>query len=139
MIETCGIFIFSKNNKLLICRATNSNNWSIPKGQKDLNESNIETAIRECFEETNLALEKEHLIYIGEEIYKSKKKKLIAFIYKFPINEDVELKCNSFFNETIPEIAEFSWAESPSNIHQAQIVLFPKAFKKFKSNNSFNK
>lgn len=139
MIETCGIFIFSKNNKLLTCRATNGTNWSIPKGQKDLNESDIETAIRECFEETNLSLNKQDLIYVGEEVYKSKKKKLIAFIHKFPISEKIELRCNSFFNETIPEISEFSWAESPSNIHQAQIVLFPKALKKFKSSNSFNK
>ena len=35
---------------------------SLPKGHKEENESLIETAIRECFEETNIVITKENLI-----------------------------------------------------------------------------
>ncbi|MBQ8383003.1 MAG: NUDIX domain-containing protein [Clostridia bacterium] len=45
---------------------------SLPKGHKEDNESIIETAIRECFEETNIVISEKHLI-----------KELTPYCYEF--------------------------------------------------------
>lgn len=53
---------------------------SLPKGHKEENESLLETAIRECFEETNIIISKENLV-----------RELVPFSYEFltPSNKSV--------------------------------------------------
>lgn len=127
---TCGVAIFDKNNHLLIGRATNSNNWSIPKGLNEENESFEETAIREVYEETGLVLEKNKLQLIGREVYPNNKKELVMFYTKLDsINLD-DLICNSFFEfqgHQLPEINKFELVNNERakffNIHKTQINL----------------
>lgn len=127
---TCGVAIFDKNNNLLIGQATNSNNWSIPKGLNENNETFEETAIREVFEETGLTLDKNKLQLIGREVYPNNKKELILFFIKLDNINLNSLICNSFFEfkgHQFPEINKFELVNNESykffNIHKTQINL----------------
>ena len=63
----CGAKILS-TNELIYGRET----LSLPKGHKEENESIIETAIRECYEETNVVISKDDLV-----------KELTSYSYEF--------------------------------------------------------
>ena len=73
------ILVFNKNNELLLNLRSDSNNWGIPGGGKELKETLEECAIRELKEETNLETNHLELVTVlsGKEYY-----------YKYP-NEDV--------------------------------------------------
>ncbi|MBQ4101003.1 MAG: NUDIX domain-containing protein [Oscillospiraceae bacterium] len=55
--KSCGAIIFKMDNniyKLLLIKHKNSGHWSFPKGHIEGNETEIETARREVFEETGV-------------------------------------------------------------------------------------
>lgn len=58
MEKSCGIVLFNSDEVLLIQHPTGSNNipghWDFPKGHIEKNETEIETASRELFEETGI-------------------------------------------------------------------------------------
>jgi ADP-ribose pyrophosphatase YjhB (NUDIX family) len=138
---TCGIFL-KKEDKILICRVTNSKNiWSIPKGLIDKeDESTKHTAIRELREETSIDLEKLNIVksnYIGSFPYKNRSKILECFLYE--INDDLEsikLECLSMVHNNgnpFPEVDKFMWAsyeESIELLHNSQIEPLNIIFKK---------
>ena len=74
--------VFNSNNELLLNLRSDTNNWGIPGGSKELNETLEECAIRELKEETNINVNDLELITVlsGKEYY-----------FKYP-NED-ELDC----------------------------------------------
>ena len=76
------ILVFNSNNELLLNLRSDTNNWGIPGGAKELNETLEECAIRELKEETNINVNDLELVTVlsGEEYY-----------FKYP-NED-ELDC----------------------------------------------
>lgn len=101
MDYTAGIFLLNGKNELLIVHPTNApyNTWSIPKGLVDENETVVDAAKREFFEETNVEIDKLKLVYFkeGEQVvYPNKKKTLCPFFAKVLIGtKELELKCNS--------------------------------------------
>ena len=74
--------VFNSQNELLLNLRSDTNNWGIPGGSKELNETLEECAIRELKEETNINVNDLELVTVlsGEEYY-----------FKYP-NED-ELDC----------------------------------------------
>jgi len=99
MIISSGIFIFNDIGELLICHPTGGSfnvNWSIPKGKQESDETILQTAIRETYEECNVNLhdDSEQVIYISSQIYKTNKKLIHGHYYKL-ISDDIDLKCNS--------------------------------------------
>jgi len=76
------VLVFNNNNELLLNLRSDTNNWGIPGGAKELNETLEECAIRELKEETNINVRDLELITVlsGREYY-----------FKYP-NED-ELDC----------------------------------------------
>ena len=74
--------VFNNKNELLLNLRNDTNNWGIPGGSKELNETLEECAIRELKEETNINVNDLELITVlsGKEYY-----------FKYP-NED-ELDC----------------------------------------------
>ena len=74
--------VFNNKNELLLNLRSDTNNWGIPGGSKELNETLEECAIRELKEETNINVNDLELITVlsGKEYY-----------FKYP-NED-ELDC----------------------------------------------
>lgn len=66
-IPCCGIIVFDEDKTLLVI--TNSGNYSFPKGKRNKNETDLETAWRELEEESGLTPENVELIknyYIDE-------------------------------------------------------------------------
>ena len=74
--------VFNSKNELLLNLRSDTNNWGIPGGSKELNESLEECAVRELKEETNINVNDLELVTVlsGKEYY-----------FKYP-NED-ELDC----------------------------------------------
>ena len=62
-----GVVIYTDKTIYVAVLKDKDNNWVLPKGHLKKNETYIEAAIREVFEETNIKLNKENLICkIGE-------------------------------------------------------------------------
>jgi len=62
---SCGILILNRAGELLLCHATGTARWDIPKGAGEPGESDVQTAIRETSEETGLVFEAEQLLDVG--------------------------------------------------------------------------
>jgi 8-oxo-dGTP pyrophosphatase MutT (NUDIX family) len=82
---------------LLGCHPTGKPKYvfDLPKGNIDSNETPIEAAVRECFEECNLAIDKSELRDLGQ--YPYVKYKDIHFFYTEKQVDLKSLKCTSYF------------------------------------------
>jgi ADP-ribose pyrophosphatase YjhB (NUDIX family) len=149
MIYTCGTFLFSNDNKLLICHPTNApklgNVYSIPKGICGANESFLDATIREVAEETGLKLDTTDMLFIGYSKYRKNKKTLVAFLCKLKNNSyELNLKCSSKFKLLtieLPEIDEFKWIdfeEIDDFLHYSQLK-FKEVIMKIKKQNKIDK
>jgi len=120
MIYTCGTLVHD-TKKFLICHVTNSNpsRWDIPKGIKEDNESYLECASRELYEETNINrhIYDSSINFLGIHSY-TRGKFLVLYELKFwnPNNSSnwllstSSLKCNSLIdNSNSPEVDNFMY------------------------------
>ena len=75
------ILVFNDKHELLLNLRSDTNDWGIPGGGKELNESLEECAIRELKEETNLDTDDLELVTVlsGKEYY-----------FKYPNNDEVD-------------------------------------------------
>ncbi len=75
------ILVFNKNKEILLNLRSDTNDWGIPGGGKELNETLEECAIRELKEETNLDASDLELVTVlsGNEYY-----------YKYPNDDEVD-------------------------------------------------
>ena len=73
--KACGCVIIKEGKVLLI--KDNHGNWGVPKGHVEKNETEIETAVRETKEETNIDVKidesKRYVVEykVGEDIFKT--------------------------------------------------------------------
>ena len=115
METTCGIFLFTRKNKLLVGHVTNTRDrWSIPKGLPDPGEPMMEAAKRELIEESNVKYESLNVVKLVQnntKTYKNKKKCLYSVsVFTNNGSKDFDLKCNSMVEgkgEPFPEIDDF--------------------------------
>lgn len=118
MKKSCGIIILNQYNEILMGHSTGNSFFDIPKGGMEDGEEPIDSAIRECIEESSLVFTKENLVDLGEFSY-NKEKRIHLFI-TFVIKENIlldELKCETYFEhfytkKMVPEIDSFSWIEA---------------------------
>lgn len=114
-VVTCGVLIQYKD-KFLICHATMSPWWSIPKGIKNKNESLAAAAIRELREETGIELNENQLEFAGVFPYTDKKD---LALFKYNLNHPIDiksLKCTSYFfhaktKKQLPETDSFKFVD----------------------------
>ena len=64
-VVSCGVVILNARREVFACHATGTSRWDLPKGVQDPGESAIQTALREVWEETSLALEPQSLDDLG--------------------------------------------------------------------------
>lgn len=135
MIVTCGSFLLTPNNNILLCLPTNSiTGWTVPKGLPDFGESFYKAAVRELKEETGISIDKyrHQTKELGIEKYPLRDKMIKGFL--FILDEDIEgipLVCNSFFTcrntgNMLPEISKHKWmkvSESLNIMRQEQRKL----------------
>jgi len=121
MINTCGIFLYSKKNqKFLMVKATNGWNFSIPKGQSEDGEDFIITAVREMKEEVGIdvkELQNYTLTFLGASEYDHGKKTLQAFFCSFDDDNFPEV------NLQLEEVDKYWWVtldELMKKVHKTQ-------------------
>ncbi len=129
MISTCGIFLISLDNLILIGHPTNGTKWSIPKGELDEGETTLECAIREFKEEANIFLSRHQINDLSNVKYSHGKKTLVPFYFKsLIVASEFSPKCYSMVElpgqEPFPEIDEFKWVtleEAKELLHETQV------------------
>ena len=89
MKQTAGILILS-DNKILLCKRSDSRQWAIPMGHMEEGEEPIDCAYREFYEETNLEIT-DPINFIGRiKKKKNSKVKSILHIFLFEVDSEVE-------------------------------------------------
>ena len=68
-VVSCGVVILNARRELFVCHTTGTPRWDLPKGVQDPGESPLQTAVREAWEETSLALEPHTLDDLGVHDY----------------------------------------------------------------------
>ena len=64
-VVSCGVVMLNVRRELFVCHATGTPRWDLPKGVQDPGESALQTALREVWEETSLALDPQTLHDLG--------------------------------------------------------------------------
>ncbi len=140
MVRTAGIFFVSEDWKLLVAHPTGHafDFWTIPKGKLDEGETELEAAMRETWEETNVDLGLASSIIELEPVkYKSGRKELKPFIIFEHDNRRIDsetftFKCNSKVGEDArwnagkPEMDGWRWItlkEAKKVLHEAQLPV----------------
>ena len=114
MITSCGIIILNEKKQILMGHVTGQDFYDLPKGKNESNESYIDTALRECYEETSIRFKKHHLIELGMFNYRPDKR---LFLFKSNVlSSDYnisELQCCSKFLDSsgrdVPEFDSYLW------------------------------
>ncbi len=114
MKTSAGVLIVLNKSKVLLCHPTNAswtNTYSPPKGETDLGEDLIKTAIRECFEETGITisesfLKKEFIIDYtkGKNVFK----RVHLFLVEINSLSDIGLVTEIIDKEKL-QLAEVDW------------------------------
>lgn len=91
MKMSAGTLLYQKTNeglKVLIVHPSGDYNknapWSIPKGEVENGDSEVGTAVRETLEEVGIGISETQLTYLGEEVYDSRKKKVMCYVGQVP-------------------------------------------------------
>ena len=117
--------VFNNNNELLLNLRSDTNNWGIPGGSKELNETLEECAIRELKEETNINVNDLELITVlsGKEYYfkypNDDELDCVIALYKVS-NYDGELKINDVESK---ELKFFSLDNLPELESRAKAII----------------
>lgn len=113
MITSCGVIIKNELNEFLLGHSTGNVHFDLFKGKMEEGETFIQTAIRECYEESNISIKEENLIELGKSSY-TKKKNLYLYLFevkKSDIDMD-SLKCHTFTENGSLEIDSYAWFDS---------------------------
>lgn len=139
---TCGIYLFDKNNLLLIQHPTNFRPtvWGVPKGRVDEGESDLfEVAKRELFEETGIVLDNYTIVSkeeFNEVRYNDTNKYLKGFFVKIEEDlSDFNLHCDSMVyrngKPSFPEVDEYKWV----TVEEAKEIFSSDRMTNFQLNN----
>ena len=91
--KSCGAIIFNDKNEVLLIKQ-NSGNWCFPKGHMEKGETEVQTAIREIKEETNVDIKinenyRYELSYLQRE---DMTKTVVYFVAKEINNNEIKLQ-----------------------------------------------
>jgi 8-oxo-dGTP pyrophosphatase MutT (NUDIX family) len=112
---SCGVVMLNTQGDVLLCHATETTHWDVPKGAADPGESPREAALRELVEETGIVLAPERLKDLGRFVYRRDKD---LHLFAVRVTEDeVRLEncvCESYFprytdGTMIPEMDAYRW------------------------------
>lgn len=109
---SCGIVVVNAAHEVLLCHATGTFHWDIPKGGTDPGETPLETALRETREEAGLILAPEDLVELGGFRYR-RSKSLHLFAALTDRFDSSRCRCTSHyadgFGRLRPEMDRFEW------------------------------
>jgi 8-oxo-dGTP pyrophosphatase MutT (NUDIX family) len=109
---SCGILVLNPRSELLLCRATGTFVWDIPKGGGAHGETPLQTAIRETAEECGLRFAPGELLELGRFAYRPAKD-LHLFAALVDGIDARDCRCSSHFTDLWgrhrPEMDAFEW------------------------------
>lgn len=118
---SCGILALNSEGELLLCHATGSRYWDIPKGGGANDESGPQTAAREALEECGLHLNPGDLHALGRFSYRPDKNLLLYAVLLERLDTRL-FSCSSQYRDQQgqmrPEMDAFRWtpfAEVPTH------------------------
>ena len=98
---------------ILLCHVTHAKHWDLPKGKMEPDETELQAAIRELWEETGLRAQPQDLKYLGVHAYKPRKD-LSMWLWKVDKLPDIsQLVCQSHFTDAKGK----SWPEMDGYRH----------------------
>jgi 8-oxo-dGTP diphosphatase len=124
-----GVFaaIFNKENHILLVKIKyGSQNWTLPGGHLDSNESPIDGVKREVLEETGLIVDVEHLI----SLYSAPEKDDLVLLFKAVITGQVDWTAN----DEIEQVAFFHKDHLPCALHPWNYKRIDDAYQNHVSN-----
>jgi len=106
--------VLDSRQRLLLCHATGTKYWDLPKGMRDEGETPLQAAQRELREETGLVFDADRFEEIGDFDYRPDKR---LHLFKLRIDAIAvdQLICTSHFVHRVtgaatPEVDAFRWA-----------------------------
>lgn len=109
---SCGILVLNAQRELLLCHATGTWHWDIPKGGAEAGESSLEAALRETAEECGLQFAPGELHDLGRLAYRPDKD-LHLFATVSARIDPAGCHCRSQFRDAWgrqrPEMDDFAW------------------------------
>ena len=110
---SCGILVLNARSELLLCRATGTFRWDIPKGGSEPGESPLQTALRETAEECGLRFAPHELLELGRYAYRPAKDLHLYATLADGIDA-ATCHCSSHFTDLWgrlrPEMDAFEWS-----------------------------
>jgi 8-oxo-dGTP pyrophosphatase MutT (NUDIX family) len=107
-----GIVLLAASAELLLCHATGTRHWDIPKGGAEPGESSLSAALREAREECGLELEPSALHELGAFAYRPDKD-LVLHAALIDRVDTAQCVCSSRFVNRFgrerPEMDDFRW------------------------------
>jgi 8-oxo-dGTP pyrophosphatase MutT (NUDIX family) len=133
LIKSKGLYLLCHATQLLSKPSQFDGKWTISKGSVEEGETELEAAIRELREETNISI-LEHFSFRKESKWFNKYSNNKREVYVFLVEDftgklrNVELKCNSYVinhpiarYNGIPEMDDFMWVTR----EEAYQMVFP--------------
>jgi len=130
---SCGIVICHAGAELLMCHATGTAHWDVPKGSGEAGETTLQTAIREAAEECALVFSPEELLELGRFHYRPAKD-LHLYAALTERVDTARCRCSTRFRDRFgrdrPEMDAFAWvpfAEVPARCAKNLAALLTSA------------
>lgn len=109
---SCGIVVVNPAHELLLCHATGTSHWDIPKGGMDPGETPLDTALRETREESGLVFDRGDVVELGGFAYR-RSKSLHLFAALTERFDAARCRCSSHYTDgwgrRRPEMDGFAW------------------------------
>lgn len=124
-VTSCGLVILNEDGEVLLCHATETHHWDIPKGQPDPHEAHLDTALRETREETGLRIQPQQTLELGLYPYRRDKNLYLFGVRLSRAQADIaHCTCTSLFprprdGRLIPEMDGYRWVAPEAVPHFA--------------------